>query len=542
MINYINIRNFAIIENTEIYFDDGLNIITGETGSGKSIIIEAISLALGARADSSYVRTGTEKATVQLSGTLDGDDVVIVREVGLNGKNLCKLNGNIVTLAELNETCVKLADIHGQYDNQHLLNNDHHIILLDNYQKEIISPIKEAYKLVYDKYVETNKNLIALKMSEKDNLKKADFLKYEANEIKNAKLIINEDIELEKKISLLQNSEKISNALEFVNYTILGDENANATLSNLRSCLSELESISKFDDELSDVTNSFADTYYKIEDLATTIRRIKERSIYSDEDLNIAIERNEQINALKRKYGKTIEDILEYETKISKELDDIENFEERINDLEILSEQLSKEICIKASMLSDVRNDIGEKLASALMTELRDLNFNESDLSVGIKKSSDYLPSGNDIVELLISTNKGEPLKPLSKVASGGEISRIMLAFKKVTCSFDQIPTMIFDEIDTGISGQTANIVARKLKEIATSHQIICITHLPQIASKGGSNYLIQKESDEHMTYTTVVKLSETEKIDEIARLLGGDVITDITRQNALELMGEQYK
>ncbi len=537
MINYINIKNFAIIENTEIYFDDGLNIITGETGAGKSIIIEAVSLALGARADSSYVRTGTEKAIVQLSGTLNAEDIVITREVGSNGKNLCKLNGSIVTLSELKEVCVKLADIHGQYDNQQLLNSDHHIELLDNYQKERISPKIEGYKKIYEKYVDTKKKLEALQSSESDNLKKADFLRFEINEIKSANLTIDEDIELDKKISLLQNSEKLSNALEFANYSLIGEDNVAASLPSLKRCLTELESISKYDDEIDLVATGFADTYYKMEDLADTIRRIKDRTTYSDIELNNSIERNEQINILKKKYGKTISDIFDYELKNSIQLEEIENYEDRIENLSILLEQLHTDIGDKASELSETRKQVGEALAIALMQELRDLNFNESNISVDIKKANDYLSSGNDIVEFLISTNKGEPLKPLAKVASGGEISRIMLAFKKVTCGFDNIQTMIFDEIDSGISGHTANIVAKKLREISNTHQIVCITHLPQIASKGNANYLIRKENDEKMTYTTIVKLSEEEKVEEIARLLGGDVITDVTRQNALELI-----
>lgn len=535
MINHISISNFAIIENTEIDFEEGLNIITGETGSGKSIVIEAISLALGSRADSTFVRHGAKKAIVQLAGDLDGEDIVITREVSAAGKNLCKLNGQLVTLGELTETCKRLADIHGQYDNQSLLNPDNHMKLVDSFHEAKISPVRCAFDASYSAYGEIRTQLNKLLALESDNQKKLDFYRYEKNEIDNADLKHGEDEALEDRISILQNSEKIFAGIETA-YGCLRDGSSSA-LTNLGNGLHALQEISAYSKEIAEMTEEFADMYYRLEDISSSLRDIREEITFSPDELDTAIARLDQIEKLKKKYGHSIEEVLSYRDKIALELDQIENYDEVKADLEKKTKAAYADLVEKAAALTEVRKASALQLESAIEKELHDLNFAAAQLSIDFQTPDTIGPDGNDIVEILISTNKGEPLKPLVKIASGGEISRIMLAIKNITGTYDRIPTMIFDEIDAGISGITASIVGRKLREIAANHQVICITHLPQIAATGDANYRIHKESDEESTYTKVDRLEESEVIDEIARLLGGETITETTRLSARELM-----
>ncbi len=535
MINHISIRNFAIIEETKIDFEDGLNIITGETGSGKSIVIEAISLALGSRADSAYVRYGAPKAVVELAGELDGEEIVITREVSSAGKNLCRLNGQLVTLTQLQETCRRLADIHGQYDNQSLLNPDNHIRLVDIYHQSEISPVRQSFDEAYRTYHAVQSKLNQLLAREQDNLKKMDFYRFELDEINKADLTPGEDEALNEQISLLQNGEKIFEGIETA-YSLLNDGDTAAS-SALGSALSSLQNISGFSKDIAAVTEDFADLYYRLEDVSSSLREIRDRITFAPEELDSAIARISLIDNLKRKYGSSIEEILAYRDKISEELEQIENFDEIKLQLEKETAKAFDVLTAQAARLTEVRKASAEELGSSIEKELHDLNFTSARLSIDFQKADVIGTDGSDIVEILISTNKGEPLKPLVKVASGGEISRIMLAIKNITGTYDNIPTMIFDEIDAGISGITASIVGRKLKEISESHQIICITHLPQIAACGDTHYRIFKEETDSSTFTTVERLSDKKTVDEIARLLGGENITETTRKSALELM-----
>lgn len=540
MINHISISNFAIIENTEIDFEDGLNIITGETGSGKSIVIEAVSLALGSRADSAFVRHGASKAVVQLAGELDGQEIVITREVSAAGKNLCKLNGQLITLGELSETCRRLADIHGQYDNQSLLNAENHIRLVDSYHGDKIDPIRRAFDTAYQRYSDVRTKLNKLLSMEADNLKKMDFYRFEKSEIDKAALKPGEDEELEERISLLQNSEKIFAGIETA-YNLLNEGEASA-ITALGGSLRALQSISEYSKEVSGLSEEFADMYYRMEDISTALREIREKVTFTPEELDQAISRLDLIENLKKKYGNTVEEILAYGERISEELNQIENFDEVKATLEKETASCHEALKKQADELTKARRQSASLLEKSIEKELHDLNFGDAKLSIDFKTPDMIGSDGNDIVEIMITTNKGEPLKPLVKIASGGEISRIMLAIKNITGTYDNIPTMIFDEIDAGISGITASIVGRKLREIAQNHQIICITHLPQIAANGDANFRIHKESDENSTYTHVDRLPEDEVIDEIARLLGGENITETTRASARELIGATHK
>ena len=535
MIHHISIKNFAIIEQTEIVFAEGLNIITGETGSGKSIVIEAISLALGSRADSSYVRTGTDKAVIQLSGELDGEEILLTREISAAGKNLCRYNDEIVTLNRLNQIARRLADIHGQYDNQSLLNPDYHIVLVDAYRHDVTERLKEAVQKAYSQYAQIRSQLGSLLSAEKENRRKLDFLRFEADEIEKAALRPGEDQELEDRISLLQNSEKIFENIE-KSYGVLTDSSP-SVMDGLRGAMRSVEEIASFSSDIGAVSQEFSDVYYRLEDICRILRDIKDRLTFNPEELNDAISRLELISSMKKKYGHSIEEVLQYFDSISAQIAVIENFETNKASLEQELKTTAAALRRACAELTDARKESAAQLSDCIQKELVDLNFSDAQLEIRILPLEKPTENGMDQVEILITTNRGEPLKPLTRVASGGEMSRIMLAFKNVISSYDNIPTLIFDEIDTGISGITASIVGRKLKEISRSRQILCITHLPQIAACGDHNYRIHKESDDTSTYTRVEALNPEETVREIARLLGGATITETTLENARELI-----
>ena len=545
MIDHISIKDFAIIDNTEIDFSDGLSVITGETGSGKSIVVTAISLALGSRADSSYVRHGEEKAIVELSGNLNGEEIVIVREVSASGKNLCKVNGRMATLAELSETAKKLADIHGQYDNQSLLDPGTHLRIVDDYRAEKINPIKEKYHNAYVLYTEKKKELNSLLSLESENKRKLDFYKFEVKEIDEADLSLGEYEETKERITLLQNGEKIYAAVNKAHEALSGGmSDSQGAYSLLGNALSEIESISEYSKDLSEAKENLSDVYYKVEDLNSVLRDISESISFSPQELDEAIERLSIIEGLIKKYASMgtdesddpIKRILSYRDSIASELLKIENFDEEKERLARELKNAEEEMLERATELSCARQISAGDLKKKILSELIDLNFGDSDLDIHFTKVEPS-PNGIDEAEILISTNRGEPLKPLIKTASGGEISRIMLAIKRIVAEYDNIPTLIFDEIDQGISGKTASVVGRKLKEISKGHQVICITHLPQIAAVSDTGYRIYKESDESNTYTHVKKLSTDEKIEEVARLIGGESITDKAREAARELI-----
>lgn len=535
MIQHLLIQNFAIISNTEIDFKDGLSIITGETGSGKSIVIQAISLALGARADSSFVRSGENKAIIQLQAEYQDKDYIITREISRNGKNVCKINGSLVTLSEVSSLAKKIADIHGQYDNQQILDPEQHIKLLDSYGLDEIDPVKSNFQLIYEKYKNARLKLNELTSKERESRKKADFYRFEAEEIEKADLKPGEDLELSERISLLQNSEKIFRSLEQAYQALEGEEQS--VMAALSYAKESLSSISSYSGELKDIFKDTENSYYILQDVISKISILRENQDFEPQELDIAISRLVLIDNLKKKYGDTIDDILIYHNKIKNNLSTFENFEEiKVK----LTNEVNENLVLlkeKAVLLSDVRRKKAEALNLEIEQELHDLNFSDAKFEIKISPASAITATGRDNVEIFISTNKGEPLKPLIKVASGGEISRIMLAIKNITGNTDNIHTLIFDEIDAGISGKTASIIGKKLKKISQKHQIICITHLPQIAAAGDNNYRIYKKSDDNSTHTFVEELEEDAAVREIARLIGGETITATTLAGAKELM-----
>lgn len=574
MIDHISIRDFAIIDNVEVDFGEGLSVITGETGSGKSILVTAISLALGSRADTSYVRNGKEKAVVELAATLpkrgSGDiqrsnksidsqedemeEVVIVREINTSGKNLCKLNGETVTLSQLAAKCREIADIHGQYDNQSILDPDTHIEILDRFGEQAISPIKEDYLRKYQDYVESKRALKELLALESENAKKLDFYKFQIEEIERANPRIGEDEELRNRLSLLQNSEKIFESAKEAYSNINGDGlRSEGAFSSLGTAVSNLENIAEYSDEINKILIEARELYYRLEDVTYSMRDVMDSLTFDPEEIDSIIERLNVLDSLRKKYddGKStgnswIENVLLYKERISGELFKIENYDDEKKRLSDRYKASKLEVLDAGAKLTAERKKAAEELRKKILIELEDLNFEDADLLIELRPLSSETnkeiepgENGLETAEILITTNRGEPLKPLVKTSSGGEISRIMLAIKNITAEYDNVPTLIFDEIDQGISGKTAAIVGRKLEEISRSHQVICITHLPQIAARGRSAYRIFKESDDSKTYTHVEKLNDEMRVQEVARLLGGEEITKTALDNARELIAK---
>ena len=552
MISHLTVKDFAIINEMDVDFYPGLNIITGETGAGKSIVIEAVSLALGSRADTAFVRSGKEKAVIQLviedcsekaehlllenDIPVDEHQIVIKREISTAGKSVCRVNNQIVSVSFLSSLCKLLADIHGQYDHQSLLDPEYHIQLLDLYHQFDIQPLKELVEKLYSEYKELTSKLHSLLSNAAEYQRKRDFMSFELNEIQEANLILGEDTELEAQILLLQNSEKIYGNLNSI-YTSIYEESP-SVLEELSKSLHKMQEIAPFSSAVSALVSDFDDVYYKLEDICHEVRNIRDDITFSPEELDAAIVRIDLINKLKLKYGGSIENVLAYKSKLEEELTVIENIDEAkekyAHEISVCEEQL-KLSCLR---LSKLRKEAAIEFEGKLKDQLLELSFNSAEFQVNFSElPTGYSANGTDVVEFLLSTNKGEVLKPLAKIASGGEMSRIMLAFKKIIGEYDHIPTMIFDEIDAGISGIAASVVGQKLKEIARNHQIICITHLPQITACGEYNYKIVKTSDEESTYTSVVPLTEPEKVEEIARLLGGLNITESTIKNAQDLI-----
>lgn len=553
MISHISITDFAIINRLSVDFHQGLNIITGETGAGKSIIIEAISLALGSRADTTYIRSGKDKASVQIvfenlsneiysylkenGFEIDPEQdaqIIITREITMGGKGLGRINGQIVSINMLNKICKRLADIHGQYDHQSLLNPENHINFVDLYGANPVACLKEELSVLYKNYVSLKTKLSTIIKNEKDSSRQRDFMEFELDEIIKAKLFLGEDEDLSMEIALLQNGEKIFSSLEMA-YDILY-ESSPSTLAEIKKVIDLLSTVEEFSPEILQNKEILLDSFYRIQEVASETRKFKEGISFNQIDLDTAISRLDYLESLKRKYGGSVEKALEYKKKLEEKLEIIDNFEilktSLENDIALQEERLFS-LC---ETLSKYRKKVSAILEGEINQQLVELNFKDAHITIDFKEK---LPeeNGTDLVEFIITTNKGEAPKPLAKIASGGEISRIMLAFKGILGDLDSIPTMIFDEIDSGISGITASIVGRKLLQISTTRQIICITHLPQIAAYGDYNYKIEKIVNGNSTETTVIPLDENSKVMEIARLTGGLRITEATISNAKELI-----
>lgn len=525
MISTLHIKNVGIIDDVTIDLNEGLNILTGETGAGKTLIIDSLQIISGGRFSKEMIRKGQEfsfvEACIYLNTEKESENIVISREIYLNGRNTCKINGRLVSVSELKSFMKDIIDIHGQHENQSLLDETTHIKFLDNFAGEEIYKLKEAYKKLYKRYTELKEELNKNFGDDKEKQRELDLLRYQYNEIEEAKLKLGEEENLENIRGKMLNSEKISNSLEEASSSI----NNNA-IDSISIAVRLLEKIEGIDKKYETSLNSLKSIYYDIQELSRDIEDYKDEVYFDEEERNKIEERLDLIYILKRKYGNNIEEILKYKLEVKERIEKIENSEEYILKLKKELRENTEKMKDLACKISKKRQDIANILEVKVNKELIDLEMQNAKFSVYIEynENKDFGINGLDKVEFMICTNIGEDKKPLTKIASGGEMSRIMLAIKNILADVDKVSSMVFDEIDTGISGKAANSVSEKLKAISKKHQVLCVTHLANIAAKGDYNYYISKEVEENRTKTSIKKLSEEETIKEIARIASGEI------------------
>jgi len=538
MISTLHIKNIGIIDELSIDFNEGFNVLTGETGAGKTLIIGALAIIAGERFTKEMIRRGEEYSLIEANiyspenEIAEDGNIIVSREIYANGRNTCKINGKLVTVTELKNFMSKIIDIHGQHDNQNLLDNSKHITYLDGFIGEEIKNVKDKYLKYFKEYNEIKEKLKSNYADETEKERRLDLLRYQYNEIEVANLKVGEDIELEEKHNIMINSEKLKDNLDIIDENL--NNNAIDSISNSIRCLEKIEDYGEiYKQKLLDLKS----VYYEIQELTRDISSLKEDANF-DEYERDEIERHlDIIFSLKRKYGNSIQEILEYKEKLAIEIEKIENADEINRKLRKQLKEIETQMNSFAKKMNEIRNKHAIELNKRITKELKDLEMQNTKFQVKIEKIEDgtYNINGTDKVYFLISTNVGEEYKELSKIASGGEMSRIMLATKTVLADTDEVGVLIFDEIDTGISGKAANAVAEKMKIISKKHQTLCITHSASIAAKGDSNYYIYKNVEGEKTRTHIKLLNEEETIKEIARIANGE-ITDIALQNAREL------
>ena len=537
MINTLHIKNIGIIEDITLNLNEGFNVLTGETGAGKTLIIGSLQILAGGRFSKEMIRNGEKNSFVEMSVYLPGlgyeeDTVIVSREINISGKNICKINGRLVTVSELKSFMSNVIDIHGQNDNQSILNVSTHIELLDNFSFKELNEIKNAYTKLYEEYQEIRRELDNNYGDDKEKQRKLDLLYYQINEIENAHLKKDEEEVLEEKRKIIMSAEKISKNLQIAREEI--NENA---IDSINTAIRALEKIEEYNLNYSKIVSRLKNSYYEIQEAGRDVESFDE-DVCFEEDEQIEIEeRLEEIKDLKRKYGNDIEEILEYKEKIKKEIYEIENLEEYINSLKNRKNELEKKMLECAIKMNKIRNKYSKILSNEINKHLMDLEMKNAKffININFSENNKFNSNGLDNVEFMITTNAGEKPKALIKIASGGEMSRIMLAIKTVLADIDKIPVLIFDEIDTGISGVAANATGEKIKKISKKHQVICVTHLASIAAKGDYNYFISKEVENEKTHTTVKLLDEENTLKEIARIASGN-ITEISIEHAKEL------
>lgn len=540
MITTLHIKNIGIIEELCIDFHEGLNVLTGETGAGKTLIIDSLQIISGGRFSKEMIRKGENNSYVELcmyepenEMSIDGN-IIVSREISSNGKNMCKINGRMVTVNELKEFMSKFIEIHGQRDNQTLLDNKFHLKYLDGFIGSKIKDEKEKYKEFYTKYLEIKKELNQNYGDEKERQRKLDLLKYQIKEIENANLKKDEEIELEEKRNIIINAEKIADNLKEADYLI--SEN---TIDSISMSIRALEKIEGIDEKYEKISNNLKSIYYELQELSRDLGNYKEDVYFDEQERNEVEERLDLIHDLKRKYGNDCQEILNYKEKIEKEVEQIENLEEYNEIKRKELKQIEIEMDKMAEKMHDMRIEHAKIISESINKELEELEMKNAKINVRVEKQEEFSKNGKDIVTFYINTNLGEEEKELSKIASGGEMSRTMLAIKKVLADTDNMSVLIFDEIDTGISGKAANSVATKLKTIAKTHQVMCISHLPNIAAIADYNYFISKNTKNERTSTQIKQLKENEIIEEIARISSGE-INDISLKYANELRNKK--
>ena len=559
MLLELSIRNFAIIEKQTLSLNQGLTVLTGETGAGKSIIIDAIQLLAGGRGSAEFIRHGEEKAEIegffQLPDEthpavqkarefgIESEDnaVIIQRAMYMSGKSICRINGKMVTISTLREIGRKLIDIHGQHEHQELMDPDFHLPLLDEYGGLEISEALDEYKLHYKHYQETSQSLKKLSENEQTMAHRLDLIQFQYNEIKNAGLEPDEEDRLLEERQKLSNFEKVHQSLSNA-YGSLNNENTG--LDWVGNAMAELERIENLDEEYQQLSETVKNAFYLLEDAKSSVRSQLDMLEYEPERLHDIEARLNEINHLKRKYGKTIDKILEYGAAIEEEIDTIMNRESHIEKLTKQLNAIKKEVLLAGDELTDLRKKYALSLTESIHQELKELYMDKAVFEVRFLDTDDVhddtiRQDGLDRVEFYISANPGEPLKPLSKTASGGELSRIMLALKNIFSKHQGITSIIFDEVDTGVSGRVAQAIAEKIYRVSNGSQVLCISHLPQVAAMADIHLFISKEINEGRTKTSVRPLEKAERVQEIGRMISGKELTSLTEEHVREMLGQ---
>lgn len=566
MLEELNIKNFALIDELHLDFGEGLNILTGETGAGKSIVIGAVSAVLGEHLSGEYIRSGEKKAQVEGSfkissnkavktilsemGIEEEEELILSREITSSRKSSYRVSGKMVTLSTLKKVSQGLVDLHGQHEHQSLLIVDNHLHLLDALGGKRLGDLREKVTSQFYILEDLKKRCQRLQADEEESLRRLDLGRFQIEEIEKANLVVGEDKELEERIKVLQNAERL---LQLSNQScdlLSGEERESSLRDNLSIVLGKLKEIILFDKSLEPVLKSLEDAFYQVEDATRDLKGYKDSLDFSPRELEEASVRLDLINSLKRKYGKTISEVLAFKEKLKKEVQSISQRDEEkgvvLKEIERVSLSLSK----KAKELSLKRQEIAKGLEEKVKDELSNLGMKKCQFRVSITqkekefglvvdgRSLNLEPRGIDKVEFLISPNPGEDLKPLAKIASGGEMSRIMLALKSILSKVDPVPSLIFDEIDTGIGGEAARMMGRTLSSLSSSHQVICVTHLPAIASFADHHYYVEKEVVGGRTKIRLRHLDKRARVRELARMLRGEGITETTLRDAEELLG----
>lgn len=559
MLKTLSIWNFALIEYVQIDFDKGLNILTGETGAGKSILLGALGMVIGRRTNIDAIRSGCEFMRVEAVFTLDNnlvkdfltkynilvedDDLIITRQININGKNSVQINNCHTTMAILRQLGELLVDIHGQHANQALLKPIKQLSLIDMYDGDAIQKQKEAYLKKYYQWLQIKQKLADSKINTQEMAQRLDMLKWQINEIENAKLTLDEDEKLESEIKVLANAEKISLLTQDAYKLLYEGENGKfAILSSLSQVRKDLENLAQYDENMAKVHQILDEAYFQIQDSADEIRSYGESIDYNPQKLDMMQSRLNDIDKLKRKYGNTIEEILNYLAKAKEELTYIENYDDNLAKLEQVLSLLAKDVSQEALILHELRQKSAKALEMAIMKELASLSMADAKLVINLTLNDDFTENGADDVEILFSANLGEDLKSLAKIVSGGELSRIALALKTITAKKDDIDLMVFDEVDTGVGGKTAQMMAEKIARIALYRQVICITHLPQIAAMADAHFYISKETKNNKTFTTIDEINYDAKLAEIARMSSGIDLTQASLENAEEMLTNARK
>ena len=548
MLSVLHIENIAVIEQAEILFEGGFNVLTGETGAGKSIVIDAISAILGERTYRDVIRTGANRAFVSAIFTnipqydwfsenqveFDPQELQVQREIYADGRNVCRVNGHPVSVASLKKLGGRLINIHGQHDSQQLFDEENHLTYLDAFARD--EQELEAYQQAFSAMQSVQREIQKLSMDESEKLRLVETLTFQIEEIRAANLVSGEEEQLKERRKVLQNAEKLSDALRMADEALYGGDSSDGAaglLSNAEHALSRVSTISA---DMQTLYQKISDLMYSVQDAADELRAMRDDLSYSEGELEEIEERLDAIHKLKRKYGASVEDVLAYLADSEQRLDEIEFASDRIETLKKREAELQKETIRQGEILREKRLSAAQAMESRICDELRQLDMPK------IRFVCEFTPqqpmqTGLDSVRFLMSANVGENLKPLSKVASGGELARIMLAMKQVLAQQDGVPTLIFDEVDAGVSGRAAQKVAYKLWTVSKGRQVLCVTHLPQIAAMADAEYTVEKRVENERTYTSVLHLDESGRKQELARLIGGSMITETTLAGAAELL-----